>query len=236
MFFPSTLLSMLTARSDGGGTQSIVSIPLNASAQAPQADQQGTLSSVEDENAQALSQLYEAFRRPIYSYCYRLLGNQEDAADVTQEVFLRSCLAWERLRDRHHLFPWLHQVATHLCVDLLRQRKRLAWWPLGRQTHEASSDEDDKRNQESSFLLSGGGGIPEIAEREHIYLTLAQMPTEAMLALVLNTVQGIPYQEVATLLGTSPGAAATRISRAKKLFIEQYQLISHERKTQEKRS
>ena len=43
--------------------------------------------------------LYERFRRPIYSYTHRLLGNGEDAADVTQEVFLRACISWESLRD-----------------------------------------------------------------------------------------------------------------------------------------
>jgi len=69
-----------------------------------------------------LTLLYERFRRPIYTYIYRLLGNQEDAADATQEVFLRVCMSWEKLRDRESLGEWLYRVATNLCIDLLRKR------------------------------------------------------------------------------------------------------------------
>src|SRR5712691_294958 len=82
------------------------------------------------EDMQMLTLLYERFRRPIYTYVYRLLGNQEDAADATQEVFLRACRSWEHLRDRENLSEWLFRVATNLCIDLIRRRKRFSWWPL----------------------------------------------------------------------------------------------------------
>src|SRR5690242_13518408 len=47
-----------------------------------------------------LISLYEQFRRPIHSYTYRLLGNMEDADDVTQEVFVRACTSWDALYER----------------------------------------------------------------------------------------------------------------------------------------
>ncbi len=137
-------------------------------------------------DAHALSALYERFRRPLHSYIYRLLGSQEDADDVTQEV------------------------------DLLRRRKRISWWSL---TSHTCGDE-------GFFLPPDDGGIAEIAEREHIRLAIANMPEDYAAALVLNVVQGVPYQEVAAVVGISPGAAAIRISRAKKMFVEQYQRIS----------
>src|SRR5215471_3522375 len=177
-------------------------------------------------DAQALALLYEQFRRSIYSYAYRLLGNREDAADVTQEVFLRACLAWEKLRDRDHLGVWLHHVATNMCVDLLRRRKRLSWWPLARRNRHVTHAEEGSDDDPFSHVLPDGGGIPEIAEREHIQQVLAHLPKEYALVLVLNTVQGIPYQDIATIIGLSPAATATRISRAKKLFVEQYQRLS----------
>ena len=78
------------------------------------------------DDADALSVLYEQFRRPIHSYIYRLLGNIEDADDVTQEVFVRACIAWDGLYDRGNLSAWLYRIATNLCVDLLRRRKRIS--------------------------------------------------------------------------------------------------------------
>jgi RNA polymerase sigma-70 factor (ECF subfamily) len=175
--------------------------------------------------ALTLTMLYEQFRRPIHSYIYRLLGNQEDADDVTQEVFVRTCLSWESLHEREHLSPWLYRIATNLCVDILRRRKRISWWPLSlRQRH--NDHGEDIVTDDTSYLLADPGGIPEIAEREHIRQALLNMPTEYAIVLVLHAAQGIPYQEVASIVGISPNAAATRISRAKKMFAEQYQRIN----------
>src|SRR6266566_658109 len=169
--------------------------------------------------------LYEKFRRPIHSYVYRLLGSQDDADDLTQEVFMRAYVAWNDLYDRDNLSPWLYRIATNLCVDLLRRRKRISWWPLMRRNH-ASEHFDSAGEEAISFLPSDNGGIPEIAEREHIRLALANMPPDYAIVLVLSAAQGMPYQEIGTIVGISPNAAATRISRAKRLFAEQYQLLS----------
>jgi RNA polymerase sigma-70 factor (ECF subfamily) len=72
------------------------------------------------------------------------------------------------------------------------------------------------------------GGIPEVGEREHIQETLARMPHDYAVALVLSAAQGISYQEIAVIVGISPNAAATRISRAKRIFAELYQRIGEE--------
>ena len=182
-----------------------------------------SIASVDD--AQALSILYERFRRPIYSYTYRLLGNMDDAADVTQEVFLRACISWESLRDRDHLGVWLHHVATNLCVDLIRRRRRLSWWPLTRRYRSSRYAEEVSDDDPSSHLPPDSGGIPEIAEREHIQRVVAAMPEEYALVLVLSVIQGIPYQDIATIVGLSLTVTATRISRAKKMFVEQYRRL-----------
>lgn len=188
--------------------------------------QEANATSLSDD-VRALSMIYEQFRRPIHSYVYRLLANQEDADDVTQEVFVRACLAWNNLYERNNLSAWLYRIATNLCVDILRRRKRISWWPLVPQN---SHDDhfEGSLSDDSSYLLPDSGGIPEIAEREHIRLTLANMPQEYAIALVLSAAQGVPYQEIATITGISPNAAATRISRAKKMFTEQYQRLSKE--------
>jgi RNA polymerase sigma-70 factor, ECF subfamily len=163
-------------------------------------------------DAHALSALYERFRRPIHSYIYRLLGSQEDADDVTQEVFVRVFIAWNGLHDRDNLSAWLYRIATNLSVDLLRRHKRISWLSL--------------TPDEGFYLPSDDGGIAEIAEREHIRLTIANMPKNYAVALVLHVAQGVPYQEVAAIVGISPTAAAIRISRAKKMFVEHYQRVS----------
>src|SRR6266700_6901641 len=117
--------------------------------------------------------LYEKFRRPIHSYLYRLLGSQEDADDLTQEVFTRAYVAWNDLYDRENLSPWLYRIATNLCVDLLRQRKRISRWMRIRRNR-AGEYPEGPSEEDVSYLPSNTGGIPEIAEREHIRLALAK--------------------------------------------------------------
>jgi RNA polymerase sigma-70 factor, ECF subfamily len=187
------------------------------------ADHQGT--NAVDEVT--LGKLYEQFRRPIHSYIYRLLGNQDDADDVTQEVFVRACTSWNGLYEREHLSAWLYRIATNLCVDALRRRKRISWWPLAHRYRNDDASED-VINDDASLFLSDTGGIPEIAERELIRHTLSHLPEEYAIALVLSAAQGVPYQEIAEIIGISPNAAATRISRAKKMFAEQYLRLSKE--------
>ncbi|HLX39101.1 MAG TPA: RNA polymerase sigma factor [Ktedonobacteraceae bacterium] len=176
------------------------------------------------DEARALSVLYEQFKRPIHSYIYRLLGNTEDADDVTQEVFVRACTAWGGLYERDNLSAWLYRIATNLCVDMLRRRKRISWRSLT--PNSGQEDRFDGSSDDGSYLLPDSGGIPEVAEREHIRQALARIPEEYAVALALSAAQGIPYQEIATILNISPNAAATRISRAKRMFAEQYQRIS----------
>jgi RNA polymerase sigma-70 factor (ECF subfamily) len=156
-----------------------------------------------------------------------MLGSLEDADDVTQEVFMRAFTAWNDLYEHENLSAWLYRIATNLCVDLLRRRKRISWWPLTRRSH-ADERFEGARDEDSSYLPSNSGGIPEVAEREQIQLTLASMPVEYAVALVLSVAQGVPYQEIGSIVGISPNAAATRISRAKRMFAEHYQRLSKE--------
>jgi RNA polymerase sigma-70 factor, ECF subfamily len=222
MFYFSALPGLAPAREGGrkGGHTDTVG---HAPAGAPGIDP-----ALLSEDTQRLTLLYEGFRRPIYTYIYRLLGNQEDAADATQEVFLRACMHWEQLRDRESLGEWLYRVATNLCIDLLRKRKRLSWWKLPRHSRDDTGEEGQGEEDRRAFLSANHGGILLVAEREHMQLALARLPHEYAVVLVLSVAQGIPYQEIAGILGVSPGATASRLSRAKKMFVEQYQRISQE--------
>jgi len=180
-----------------------------------------------------VAQLYEQFRRPIHSYIYRLLGNQEDADDVTQEVFVRACTSWNGLHEREKLSPWLYRIATNLCVDMLRRRKRISWWSL---SHRYRNDDysEEGTNEDTFAFLADSGGIPEIAERDLIRRALDNLPPEYATALVLSAAQGVSYQEIATIMDISPNASATRISRAKRMFIEHYQRLNRDGGKQEK--
>jgi RNA polymerase sigma-70 factor (ECF subfamily) len=171
------------------------------------------------------AELYERFRQPIHSYSSRLLGNREDADDVTQQVFLRTYQVWDDLYARDDLSAWLSGLATNCSIDLLRRRRRISQRSPGWLQHKDASSESGGA-EENPHWPPESGGIPDIAEREHIRLALANLPEQYAVVLVLSAAQGVPYQEIASMLGISPQVAATRISRAKRMFAEQYRRLS----------
>jgi RNA polymerase sigma-70 factor, ECF subfamily len=169
--------------------------------------------------------LYEQLRGPIHSYCYRLLGSQEDADDVTQEVFIRAFTSWNGLYDHDGLSSWLYRIATNLSVDILRRRKRISWRSLSMRYRREIQTQEEVQEDLLAYLADSGG-IPEIAERELIRSALANIPEEYAVVLVLSAAQGFSYQEIARILDISPNAAATRISRAKKMFVQEYHRVN----------
>lgn len=97
----------------------------------------------------------------------------------------------------------------------------------------SQEDAEDQRfelgnEEEASYLPTNNGGIPEIFEREHIRLALDSIPAEYAAILLLNTAQGISYLDIATIMEITPYAAATRLSRAKRMFTQQYQRLKKE--------
>jgi len=95
---------------------------------------------------------------------------------------------------------------------------------------------EEEGDEETLACLSADhGGMAMVAEREHMQLALARLPHEYAVVLVLSVAQGIPYREIATIIGLSPGATASRLSRAKKMFVEQYQRISQENDGQQEK-
>jgi RNA polymerase sigma-70 factor, ECF subfamily len=170
-----------------------------------------------------LTEAYVQYSAAIHSYAFRLLGNQEDADDVTQEAFIRVHYRLKQLRDADRLRPWLYRIATNLCMDHLRKRARtrkIFGLPVPMET--GSSDSDSG----SSYDVAQPGStdaIDGVAERDVIVRTLRRMAPKYAVCLILHSAQGLNYREIADVLGISPGAAAVRLARARDMFGRYYE-------------
>jgi RNA polymerase sigma-70 factor (ECF subfamily) len=168
-----------------------------------------------------LAAAYTEYSAAIHTYAFRLLGNREDADDVTQEVFIRVHTHLGQLRDAARLRAWLYRIATNLCMDQLRRRSRTRRilgiaLPLG-------SSADDEAQPAYEIAQPGStDAIDGVAERDHIQRALQAMPPKYAACLLLHSMQGLSYREIADVLGLTPGAAAVRLSRARDLFARYY--------------
>lgn len=175
-----------------------------------------------------LTAVYSRYSAAIHSYAYRLLGNQEDADDVTQEVFIRVHSHLLQLRDPERLRPWLYRIATNLCMDQLRRRSRIRRI-LGIAINiDATESESDDTGPHEVAHPGSLAGIDGVAERDHIQQTLRRMPPKYATCLVLHSAQGLSYREIAEVLGITTGAAAVRLARARDMFGKHYEDLRKE--------
>ncbi len=187
-----------------------------------------TLRQMEDATGEALlGAIYADYSAAIHTYAYRLLGNREDADDVTQEVFIRAHAHLAQLRDQARLRPWLYRIATNLCMDQLRKRSRIRRI-LGMET--SLTPDDNEENGPPREIAQPGAAtvLDSVAERDHIARALKRMPTKYATCLLLHSQQGLSYREIAAALGLTPGAAAVRLSRARDLFGKHYEELREE--------
>ncbi len=170
----------------------------------------------------------EAFRRELTAYCYRMLGSGFEADDAVQQTMLRAWRASGRFEGRSSLRSWLYKIATNVCLDSLRGRRRRArpmeWGPasppvessLGEQLPEATwvSPIADSR-----ILPEAGDPADIAAARETIRLAfvtaLQHLPARQRAALILCEVLRWQASEAAELLETSVAAVNSALQRAR---------------------
>ena len=140
----------------------------------------------------------------VYRLAYRLTGNQQDAEDLTQEVFVRV------FRSLATYTPgtfegWLHRITTNLFLDLARRRQRIRFEGLG---------------QDVEGRMPGGDPTPaEAFDDRHldsdIQAALRDLAPEYRAAVVLCDIEGLSYEEIAATLGVKIGTVRSRIHRGR---------------------
>ncbi|MDP9372478.1 MAG: sigma-70 family RNA polymerase sigma factor [Chloroflexota bacterium] len=156
----------------------------------------------------AFNRLVQLYERPIYNLALRILGQAEQAEDVTQETFLR---AYQSLHQFHGgIFrAWLARIATNRCYDELRRRRGAAgsYEALGfepRVTWSNAPARDEPQARVERLELSRA-----------LEEALACLPDDQRVAVVLSDVQGYDYGEIAALLGVPLGTVRSRLSRGR---------------------
>ncbi|MDQ7858256.1 MAG: RNA polymerase sigma factor [Armatimonadota bacterium] len=152
----------------------------------------------------AFSALVIKYRDAVYRVARRMLGNHEDAADVTQEVFIRAYRALARFDGRSRLYTWLYRITVNLCLDW---RTRLARLPLADGAPEPAP--------------APTSGAPEVEARETVRAVaraVAALPPRQRAMVVLRLYQDLPYQDIARIMGCSEGTVkATMFAALRRL-------------------
>ena len=161
----------------------------------------------------AFAELYAHYERRIYSFVYRTMGNHEDAAELTQETFLKAYRALGKTDDELNVNAWLHRIAANACTDALRRRRRVRWLPWGALNRDDLGERLDGDPAEA--LVS--------AETRHaVHRTLLSQPPHYRQALLLREHEGLSCEEIGATMGLSAAAAKSLLFRAREDFRRRY--------------
>lgn len=159
----------------------------------------------------AFEQLVLAHQNQIYRLCFRMLGNAEDAADMTQETFLKAWRNLDRFQGDAAFSTWLYRLASNCCLDFLRSQKR-------RPTVSMTAEDDD--GEEQTIEVADDSATPEEElllkeERSEIARAMASLDEEQRQILSLRVVNDLSYTEIAEILDIKEGTVKSRLARAR---------------------
>lgn len=163
-------------------------------------------------DADAFGALVLAHQQFVYNLVWRALGDEREAEDLTQEAFVRAWLALPNFRGQAQFRTWLYRIATNLCYNRLpRLRRELA--ALG----EAElPDVPDVRGAAGSEQLTDPAAALEAAERRaFLHQAIDALPESYRMLILMRFQQGLPYEEIATVLSLPLGTVKTGLFRAR---------------------
>ena len=170
------------------------------------------IQSILDGDVNAFETLVKEYEKNVYNLALRMTGNSEDAADMSQEAFIKAYNSLSSFRGDSKFSVWLYRIVSNVCLDYLRSRTR-------KPTVSLSTENDD--GEEVELDIADESQSPELLldrslTRDAVRRGLAALPPDHREILLLREIQGLSYEEIAAALGLEAGTVKSRIFRAGK--------------------
>lgn len=173
----------------------------------------------------AFGQFVAKYQDKVYNTCWRISGNREDAADLTQEAFCRALESIAKFQGKSGFYTWVFRIAVNLAIEHRRKEQR---------TVNLIADEDDPmpgEHQAVNLMRRTGRAEPrgpsaEVQNREAIELVakaLDELDDEYRTAVVLRDIEGFDYGEIAEMLDVPTGTVKSRLHRGRMALRDRLQ-------------
>lgn len=150
----------------------------------------------------AFQLLFETYKDKVFSIAvYSSGGDRATADDVTQQIFLKLFTAIRQFRGDSEFTTWLYRLVVNACLDERRRRRRLLPW--GETV--AVRNTSDKKPQEKQFA--------RLEVQEAVQAAIGELKPKFRLPILLKYIEGLSYDEIATVMGCSKGTVASRLNR-----------------------
>jgi len=163
---------------------------------------------------EAYAWLIGEFQQPVYGLVYRIVNDPSDAADTTQEVFLKVFRGMKHFHGESSLKTWIYRIALHEAAN------RRRWWFRHKAQETSIEPSEDERFAVGEEALTDRGDSPfdNVAHREvqqHVEEALRKVPEPYRTTLVLRDLEEMSYEEIAEVLEVSLGTVKSRLTRGR---------------------
>ena len=171
-----------------------------------------------DGHADAMGELLQAYQPRIYAVCYRMLGNPEEARDITQDTMVRVIEGLDSYDGRAQLSTWVIRVTMNCCLSHLRRERLRRHKPL------AVAPEPQSRDRIGSGLEpEPGAGVEQAEASIQVHEVLAELEPQTRGLLILRDIQELSYQQLSEVLEVPLGTVKSRVYRARLAFRHAYE-------------
>mgnify|MGYP001038973868 FL=1 len=163
-------------------------------------------------NIKAFEQLVLEHEKIVYNIIYRIMDNEEDTYDLSQETFIKAYTKINQFNEESRFSTWLYRIATNTSLDELRKRKGKETYSIDKPIIGEDNDMlpeyiDENENVEKEIIGKEKNDVIECAFKE--------LNKNNKIILNLREIQGLSYDEISKVLGISLGTVKSRISRAR---------------------
>jgi RNA polymerase sigma-70 factor (ECF subfamily) len=161
---------------------------------------------------EACAELVDEHQRLVFQLALNLLGDTQEALDLSQEVFLRVFRTLPTFRGQSALRTWIYRITVN------QAKNRLRWWRRRHRAQQVSLD--DHVRDHGDLPTSAVGSAPDRVLRQkeisdRLRDALEQLPFDQKTAIVLREIDGLSYEDIAFSLGVAVGTIKSRLARAR---------------------
>jgi RNA polymerase sigma-70 factor (ECF subfamily) len=165
----------------------------------------------------ACTRLVSDHQRMVYQLSLHLLGDPQEALDLSQEVFLRVFRMLRHFRGQSTLRTWIYRIVINQASN--RQR----WWRRRHRSQQVALDDHTAAHGELPDRRDTASPDREFQKRETsalVWRALDQLPFDQRAVIVLREIEGLSYEEIATSLNVAVGTVKSRLARARENLRE----------------
>jgi len=162
-------------------------------------------------NVEAFEELIAKYEKTAYNIALRMLRNQEDASDISQEAFIKVFKSIKTFNFESSFSTWLYRIVTNTCLDFLRKKNNNVYSldnPIHTEEGEIHRDIPDIMNAPEEVF-------EKQLTKELVHRSINKLDDNHKTVIILRDIEGFSYEEISQILDCSLGTVKSRINRAR---------------------